>query len=182
MTHANKRYNTYDLSGEFGIGYTRKGEKFYFDLEDYEKIKYYCWYVETGGGRLVARNYETSGKTTPIKFHRLIMGFPDPEEFDIDHIFGNQLDNRKEKLQLCKHSENISKKKKQPNNTSGVTGVHFRKDTSKWVSKIEVNKKVYTLGNFINKVDAIIARLQAELKYFGNFAPQRHLFNQYNIQ
>lgn len=38
----NKKYNTYDLSGEYGIGYTSKGEEFYFDLEDYDKIKDYC--------------------------------------------------------------------------------------------------------------------------------------------
>lgn len=36
-----KKYNTYDLSGEYGIGYTEKGEEFYFDLEDYDKIKNY---------------------------------------------------------------------------------------------------------------------------------------------
>ncbi len=178
--HGNKKFNTYDLSGDFGVGYTLKGEEFWFDLEDYDKIKYACWFVETKG-RLVSRNYETSGTTTPIKFHRLVMGFPDPKEFDIDHIFGNQLDNRKESLQLCKHFQNISKKKKQLNNTSGVTGVCFRNDTNKWVPKIEVNKTVYILGNFINFEDAVIARLEAELKYFGNFAPQRHLFNQYNI-
>ena len=41
-----KKYNTYDLSGEYGIGYTTKGEKFLFDLEDYEKIKDYCWCVD----------------------------------------------------------------------------------------------------------------------------------------
>ena len=34
-----KKYNTYDLSGEYGIGYTSNGEEFYFDLEDYQKIK-----------------------------------------------------------------------------------------------------------------------------------------------
>lgn len=33
------KHNTYDLSGDFGIGYTDKGEKFYFDISDYEKIK-----------------------------------------------------------------------------------------------------------------------------------------------
>src|SRR5574344_527323 len=38
-----RKYNTYDLSGEYGIGYTSKGEEFYFDLEDYDKIKDYCW-------------------------------------------------------------------------------------------------------------------------------------------
>ena len=29
--------------------------------------------------------------------------------------------------------------------------------------------------------DAIIARLRAEIKYFGDFAPQKHLFKQYGI-
>ena len=29
--------------------------------------------------------------------------------------------------------------------------------------------------------DAIKARLNAEAKYFGKFAPQRHLFEQYGI-
>ena len=28
-----KKYNKYDLSGEYGIGYTFKGEEFYFDLK-----------------------------------------------------------------------------------------------------------------------------------------------------
>ena len=31
--------NVYDLSGEYGIGYTAKGEKFLFDKDDFEKIK-----------------------------------------------------------------------------------------------------------------------------------------------
>ena len=31
--------NTYDLSGEYGKGYTSKGEEFLFDLEDFDKIK-----------------------------------------------------------------------------------------------------------------------------------------------
>ena len=37
--HTKKKYNTYDLSGDYGIGYTSKDEEFYFDLEDYDKIK-----------------------------------------------------------------------------------------------------------------------------------------------
>ena len=38
-----KKYNQYDLSGEYGIGWTSNtNEEFYFDLEDYNKIKNYC--------------------------------------------------------------------------------------------------------------------------------------------
>jgi len=46
---ANKQSNLYDLSGEFGVGYTAKGERFYFDLEDYEKIKDIYWHINDSG-------------------------------------------------------------------------------------------------------------------------------------
>ena len=36
-------------------------------------------------------------------------------------------------------------------------------------------------GKCVKKDDAIKARLEAEAKYYGEFAPQRHLFKEYNI-
>ena len=38
--------NKYNLSGEYGIGYTVDGREFYFDLEDYDKIKDRAWHIE----------------------------------------------------------------------------------------------------------------------------------------
>ncbi len=49
------------------------------------------------------------------------------------------------------------------------------------MNDLEINKKKKHLGYFINKEDAIKARLIAEKEYFGEFAPQRHLFEQYEI-
>jgi len=175
--HANKRFNEYDLSEEFGIGYTRKGEIFYFDLEDYEKIKPHCWHVG-GRGRLVARN---SAGGTEIKFHRLVMDFPD-HPLEIDHIDRNQLNNRKENLRICSRKENGRNIGISKNNTSGVTGVHHRKDTGRYAPKIEVEGVAIRLGNYLDIDDAIRARLQAEKKYFGEFAPQKHLFEKYGIE
>ena len=38
----NKKCNVYDLTGDCGIGYaSNTNEPFYFDLEDYDKIKNY---------------------------------------------------------------------------------------------------------------------------------------------
>lgn len=47
--HNKRKNNIYDLSGEYGIGYTTKGEKFYFDLEDYEKLSEIYWYSNSQG-------------------------------------------------------------------------------------------------------------------------------------
>lgn len=41
--HINKKYNAYDLTKDYGKGYTLDGVEFIFDLEDYDKIKDYCW-------------------------------------------------------------------------------------------------------------------------------------------
>ena len=39
-----KKFNDYDLSGEYGIGWTSNTrQEFYFDIEDYALIKKYCW-------------------------------------------------------------------------------------------------------------------------------------------
>lgn len=38
-----------------------------------------------------------------------------------------------------------------------------------------------SLYNKDDKIDAIKARLKAEIKYFGEFAPQKHLYEQYRI-
>ena len=45
-----KKYNQYHINGSFGIGIASNCNKeFYFDLEDYDKIKKYCWYVDSCG-------------------------------------------------------------------------------------------------------------------------------------
>lgn len=161
-----KKYNTYDLSSEFGIGYTFKGEKFYFDIEDYDKIKDRCWHMIKG--------YATSkinlkgNKTQIIQMHRLIMNVTD-KSIEIDHISHNTYDNRKCQLRIVTHSQNGMNKDKQSNNTSGIKGVHFDKRTSRWVASIMCNRRYIFLGRYINITDADKARKEAEEKYFGKY-------------
>ena len=38
------------------------------------------------------------------------------------------------------------------------------------------------ITNTLDKNEAIKLRLEAELKYYGKAAPQRHLFKQYGIE
>lgn len=173
--HFSKKYNKYDLSGEYGIGYcSNTNSEFYFDLEDYDKIKEYCWieYNRKGYRSIEAWNLGIGGNIT---MNWLITGK------NCDHKNRNTLDNRKINLRPCTTVENAQNKTKPKNNTSGVIGVHLDKRINKWVARIKTTEKRILLGNFTNKDDAIIARLNAEAKYFKEFAPQRHLFEQYKI-
>lgn len=167
VSEACKKYNTYDLSGEYGIGYTSKGEEFYFDLEDYEKIKDYCWYINQQG-YVMAYDCNAKDSGSHILMHRLIMCFPD--EIEVDHINHNKRNNKKENLRIVNDSQNQMNKKKQKNNTSGVTGVRWHKKHRKWYAHIGVNRNQIHIGSFDTFEEAVVARKEAEEKYFGEYS------------
>ena len=168
MSDTMKKYNRYDLSGDYGIGYTLKGEKFLFDLEDYDKIKDYCWHI-TKRGYVATRNKNKKGAR--IRFHRLVIGLPN-DKFDVDHIHGKEsrYDNRKENLRLVTRSQNNMNSALAKNNTSGATGVYYHKSANKWAASIMINYNSIHLGLFDTFDDALKAREDAEEKYFGKFS------------
>lgn len=174
---SHKKYNTYDLSGEYGIGYTSNtNEPFYFDLEDYDKIKDYCWRTSRVGKNKRQKTLRAYINKKFVTFH-IHLGYK-----NYDHINRNELDNRKENLRPATKSQNAQNNSISVNNTSGFTGVHWDKRLNKWCSRININKKRVLLGYFDKKEDAIVSRLQAEAIYYKEFSPQRHLFKQYNIK
>lgn len=146
-----KRGNDYDLTHEYGIGYTTRGEIFYFDLEDYEKIKPYSWHANRG-------YIQTLSGKTHIFMHRLVLNASNI----VDHINHNKSDNRKSNLRECTPAQNSM-------NRNGVAGITFDKLSNKWNAYIGMNYKRINLGYFKVKQDAIEARKKAEKKYFGNF-------------
>lgn len=165
-----------DELGEYYVGIaSNTGSEFYFDVEDYDIIQQYCWYEATdnhGYHCICTRIYRVKN---PVKLHHLILGK------NYDHIDRNPLNNRRYNLRKATRQENSRNQSKSTRNTSGVVGVSWYKRYNKWRAYIKTEKSI-TLGYFDNKDDAIRARLMAEVKYFGEFAPQRHLYEQYGIK
>lgn len=161
-----KKYNTYDLSGEYGIGYTTKGREFYFDLEDYDKIKDICWQIGTRGyvqGHIVGDNRHC------IVMHRYILGVTNPN-IVVDHkISERKNDNRKENLRITTQDNNTRNHKISRNNTSGITGVSWNKRQNKWQAYIRYNNKQICLGYYKDMNMAANIRKQAEIQYYGEF-------------
>ena len=114
---ANKKCNVYDLTGDYGIGYaSNTNEPFYFDLEDYDKIKDYYWSANTDGYM-----YSTCDDEY-ILMHRLVIDENNPE-MQVDHFNRNRKDNRKENLKSVTPQHNNWNRGMNQNNKSGVTGV-----------------------------------------------------------
>lgn len=172
-----KKYNKYDLSGSYGVGWTSNTNKeFYFDLEDYDKIKDYCWVEEVGTTGYTSIRARVPGESRHVIMSWIVIG-----DKWYDHIDHNPLNNKKENLRKANHAENNRNRSISKNNKSGIIGVMWNSKNQNWRTRITVDNKSIELGSFKNKEDAIVARLQAEFKYFGEFAPQRHLFEEYKI-
>lgn len=161
----NKKYNTYDLdSCEYGIGYTLKGQPFYFDKEDYGLIKDICWFYGYNG------YIKGNVNNTTINLHRLVMGVIEKPEYVVDHVGHNLYDNRKSQLRICKQHCNAMNVSLRNDNSSGVSGVVFDTSRNKWATQIYVNGKNIHLGRFTDFNDAVNARRNAEDKYFGEYS------------
>ena len=169
--------NKYDLSKEYGIGWTTNTNKeFYFDLEDYDKIKDYCWIEDVG-----TRGYISLRAKIPNTSKNTIMSWVVIGEKYQDHINRNPLDNRKENLRRADVNENARNHSLFKNNTSGFSEVCWNKKNNNWRVRITVDNKRIEIGSFNSKEEAIAARLAAEKEYYKEFAPQRNLFKEYGI-
>ena len=90
----------------------------------------------------------------------------------LDHINGIKTDNRIVNLREATNAQNGKNLSLKKTNKSGYPGVHFKSNA--WAACIKVNHKNIYLGRFANKEDAVIARQQAEQKFYGEWKRTRH--------
>lgn len=164
---AYKKYNIYDLdSYDFGVGYADNGTYFFFDKEDYDKIKGYCWWYD--GKYVVAHSLENDKYTTKIiRMHRVVMNIKDREDINIDHKNLIRYDCRKCNLRLADDYENNMNQNRIRLSKTGVVGV--TKKNNKWCASITSRGNTINLGNFDNFEEAVKTRKEAEIKLFGEF-------------
>lgn len=163
----------YDLSGEYGIGRTRQGDIFLFDIEDYDKIKDFNWYYNEEGYIQATTPKRLKDKYPKVvRLHKLIMpNAPDGHFVDhIEHdssIGGHKFDNRKSNLRYVTHAQNMQNKGLRIDNTSGEINIQLHK------TRIEVcivkDKISYTQTFPVEKYDEAIAWRNAKRKeLFGD--------------
>lgn len=165
-----RKYNTYNLSGEYGIGWTTNTNKeFFFDLEDYDLIKNWCWIEDKELGYISTReSRKTTHKVIPM--HRMVMGVTDGK-IEVDHIYHQTNDNRKSQLRLVTKAQNQYNRSISKYNTSGVKGVSWSNKENKWRAYITIDLHRIE-KRFDTFEEAVEYRKYLEEKYHGEFAYQ----------
>ena len=128
------------------------------DDEDYVRLSKHRWRrsVNTHTNYAVMAN-----KRGKPRMHRVILGVDKCVGYEVDHINGNGLDNRKENLRICSKSSNQHNRLRlNSNNASGFIGVSLYIPNGKWRSRIQVNNSVVYLGYFNSPKEAFQARTE----------------------
>ena len=164
--------NTYEINGDVVCGTDFKGNHFYFDVNDLEIIRPYTWYLNHDG-YVVAR---IDGQN--VTMHRFLLG---NEATVIDHDNHHRADNRRANLRRASNSDNGCNRALSYVGKP-VIGVYQRKHYGKYEAVITKNGQRHSLGFYDEYDDAGRARLNGEVKFFGDFASQKHLFEKYGIK
>jgi hypothetical protein len=178
-----RKYNIYDLSKEYGVGYTTNTNlPFYFDKEYFDKIQPYCWQSVWKDKKDKSKTYVRANiKGVMIEMQNFLL--PTDDKHIVDHKNRNGMDNRLDNLRICTWQNNTFNQRIRTTNTSGVIGVFFNNNRQSWVACLEIGGKKYCRYFKSNQFEtAVKTRLQMEADYFGEFAPQKHLFEKYKIK
>jgi hypothetical protein len=146
----------FPLTGKYGLGKTTD-----ISLEDLKEVSRYSWQI------LSENAYPSCTISRKITLLHVFLVNPEPG-FVVDHIDHMKLNNRRHNLRQVTASENNFNRGKCSNNVSGVTGVTWMKDRSKWRAQISKDNVRVHLGDYLEKEDAIATRKAAEIKYFGH--------------
>ena len=129
--------NIFDFSNEdYIIGYDKNNKMFYFDKEDFDKIKDFYWTVNKNG--YVSASSRTQ---TPHKFflHRYLMN--PSNDMVVDHINHCRYDNRKNNLRICTQQENMLNLNPNSKNFHAPISCHYTIDEYEYLGYFD-NKKL----------------------------------------
>jgi len=143
---------------------TSKGKEYacLFDKRDQKLISRFTWSLHSKGYAV------TTIKGKSILMHRLILGIIDKPEIETDHRYHNRLDNRRSKIRVCTHAENLRNSRKINPGSSKFKGVY--RDGKFYHSQIMKGQKVINLGRYYSEITAGKVYDQEARQEFKDFA------------
>lgn len=142
------------------------GEFAIVDDQDYDALVQYRW-VLVGENKCVYRFFKEQRVAYGVAMTAMIMN---DYRHVYDHRDRNTLNNQRNNIRLCTHSQNMANRKKMKDCTSDYKGVTFHAPNGKWRARISKDGKLISLGCHVTEEDAVRAYDEAALRLFGEFA------------
>lgn len=141
------------------------------DSVDIGRASFLSWQhrVEPHGNHYaMAGFFNSTGKFSMIRMHRLLLCFP---FYQIDHIDRNGLNNSRSNLRICNnHNNQWNCKKVKPSKYSKFKGVSKHRKTGLWTAQLMKNRKHVHAKYFKTEVEAARSYDEAAIIHFGEFA------------
>ena len=148
------------------------GEVALIDERDFNEVDIFNWRMiqpnRRGRAKYARCSWQLGGRTYAPYMHDLIM--KPPPGYEVDHINGNGLDNRRCNLRLATRSQNARNSQGHRDGTSSFRGV------CRWASRVGSDRPWQAclgrrhLGFFATEEDAAKAYDAAALEEYGEFA------------
>jgi hypothetical protein len=135
--------------------------------EDFAMLSKHAWHTDKEGYAATnVRSPSAKRGWTKVRMHRLVL----PTASLIDHIDRNPLNNTRENLRACDHSQNQFNRGAASNNKCGLKGVSYHTKTSRWFSRIKRYGRQIHLGYFDTPEEAHEVYCLAADMLHGEFA------------
>ena len=159
----------FEFAGPRVIELTR-GQVALVDADDYDRLQSMPWHASHRGmGKYYARStLRENGRKRTVRMHRVILGAP--HGYEVDHVNGDSLDNRKANLRLVTKAQNVHNSDKPSTSLQRFKGVRPRKNASAWEARMSQNGKTVTIGHFDTEQEAAAAYDSAVLAVRGSYA------------
>lgn len=135
------------------------------DDDDFDFLNQWKWTANKLGNTYYAVN--RSFKDQSILMHRIICGVVEKNVL-VDHKDRNGLNNQKDNLRACTHSQNRANRRAY--GSSKYLGVYFYEKKKKWVAQITKDKKMKHIGIYNTEMEAALAYNKLAVNVHGEFA------------
>lgn len=115
------------------------------DVADAEAVGAYRWSMSND---YAVREARVGGKKLLVRMHRQILGLG-PGDPDVDHINGNELDNRRVNLRVATNAQNGQNRHDRPHR-----GATWDAQNNRWRAQVKLDRRNHYLGCFATRKEA----------------------------